>query len=156
MNISFEYSFDPINSAVIEGFQEKYNLTLPEDYKEFLLKNNGGKPRIRRFKTMDGKHTSSLMLLYPISEKIKPNLGNIYNEFNMKKVIPANLLVIGSDPIENKICICVSGNEKGSIYYWSLDMEDIDEETYVPSYRCMSLIARSFTDFINSLYMLAE
>lgn len=77
-------------------------------------------------------------------------------EFNESKIIPSNLLSIGDDPIENKICISVSGDDKGYIYYWSLDMEDIDEEDYLPSYKNMSLIAKSFTEFMNGLCVTEE
>lgn len=66
MNISFEYSFEPTNIMEIEEFESKYNISLPEDYKRFLLENNGGKPSIRRFKTADGKHASSKEFMGPI------------------------------------------------------------------------------------------
>lgn len=122
----------------------------------FILKYNGGKPVIRRFSTLDDKQTSLLMLLFPLSESNEPNLEGNYMEFNESKIIPSNLLSIGDDPIENKICISVSGDDKGYIYYWSLDMEDIDEEDYLPSYKNMSLIAKSFTEFMNGLCVTEE
>ncbi|NEW09773.1 hypothetical protein GK047_28030 [Paenibacillus sp. SYP-B3998] len=60
-------------------------------------------------------------------------------------------MAIGHDPVENKIFISLSGNDKGRVYYWSLDMEDIDEDEYLPSYKHMSLVAKNFTDLINNL-----
>lgn len=153
MSISFEYSFEPTNIIKIEEFESKYNIRLPENYKKFLLENNGGKPSIRRFETADSKHTSSLMLLFPLSESKKPNLVSVYKEVNMERIIHSDFLAIGNDPIENKICICVKGNNIGSIYYWSLDMEEFDEDDYVPSYKYMSLVAKNFNDFINGLFV---
>ncbi|GAA0135331.1 SMI1/KNR4 family protein [Paenibacillus sp. YSY-4.3] len=156
MNVRFEYNFEPTGIKDIEALEGKYNIELPEDYKTFLLEYNGGKPVIRRFSTLDDKQTSSLMLLFPLSESNEPNLEGNYMEFNESKIIPSNLLPIGDDPIENKICISLSGNDRGYIYYWSLDMEDIDEEDNLPSYKNMSLIAKSFTEFTNGLFVTEE
>lgn len=153
MSISFEYSFKPTNTEKIREFELKYNIVSPEDYKKFLLENNGGKPNIRRFQTADGIHTSSLMLLFPLSAEKEPNLVNIYKEFNMEGLIHSDFLAIGADPMENKICICIKGNNIGSIYYWSLDMEEFNEDEYVPSYKYMSLVAKNFNDFINGLFV---
>ncbi len=151
MGISFEYSFEPTNITEIEEFESKYNISLPQDYKRFLLENNGGKPSIRRFETVDGKHTSSVMFLFPISRCEESNLISVYKEFNMERLIHSDFLAIGNDPIGNKICISIMGNDIGSIYYWSVDMEDFDEDNYIPSYKYMSLVAKNFNDFINGL-----
>lgn len=93
------------------------------------------------------------MLLFPLSESNEPNLVSVYKEFNMKRLIHPDFLAIGNDPIENKICISIGGNSRGSIFYWCLDMEDIDEDDYNPSYKHMSLVAKNFTDFINGLFV---
>lgn len=152
MDISFENSFEPTDIVKIAEFELNHNISLPEDYRVFLLKSNGGKPRVRRFKTIDGKQESSLMLFYPLSEDNEPNLDSIYQEFNKTGLILSNFLAIGDDPIGNKICISLLGNDRGSIYYWSLDMEDTDGDGYIPSYKHMSLIAKNFDDFIKGLF----
>ncbi|WHX47198.1 SMI1/KNR4 family protein [Paenibacillus woosongensis] len=140
----------------LRHLRENIILNYQKIINNFILKYNGGKPVIRRFSTLDDKQTSLLMLLFPLSESNEPNLEGNYMEFNESKIIPSNLLSIGDDPIENKICISVSGDDKGYIYYWSLDMEDIDEEDYLPSYKNMSLIAKSFTEFMNGLCVTEE
>ena len=93
------------------------------------------------------------MLLFPLAADKEPNLVSVYKEFNMEGLIHSDFLEIGNDPIENKICICVKGNDIGSIYYWSLDMEEFDENEYVSSYKYMSLVAKNFNDFINVLFV---
>lgn len=153
MGVKFEYRFSNVNEEEIKLFEKRYNVTLPPDYKQFLLENNGGKPEVRRFETKDGKMTSSLMILFPLSEDAQPNLISVYNEFNQKGIIPPNFLAIGDDPIENKICISISGNNFGAVYYWSLDMEDVHEDNYIPTETNFSIVAESFTDFMNSLFV---
>lgn len=153
MNIKLEVSFDRTNITEINTFEYTQNIILPEDYKNFLIEFNGGKPVVRRFETIDGKHTSSLMLLFPITKNSEPNLISMYNEFNREQIIPSNLLAIGNDPIDNIICISTSGNDVGCVYYWSVDMEEFDEEDFQPSYKYMSLIANSFTEFMGNLFL---
>ncbi|WP_239208788.1 SMI1/KNR4 family protein [Brevibacillus laterosporus] len=55
MEINLEYSFEPIALTILKIFERKYNLSLPNEYKQFLLLNNGGKTERRRFKTNDKK-----------------------------------------------------------------------------------------------------
>ena len=40
---NFEHSFSPVSMQDIMSFETKYNFSLPDDYKQFLLINNGGK-----------------------------------------------------------------------------------------------------------------
>lgn len=154
MNIELEVSFERTNTIETEilDFEYKHNITLPEDYKRFLAVYNGGKPVIRRFETIDEKHTSSLMLLYPVTKNFEPNLISTFKELNREQILPSNLLAIGIDPIDNLICISTSGSDFGYVYYWSLDMEELDKEGFQPTYKYMSLIARNFTEFIKNLF----
>ncbi|MEH6980078.1 SMI1/KNR4 family protein, partial [Bacillus pseudomycoides] len=68
------YSYKPLASEDIRNFENKYGITLPDDYKKFLLHSNGGKPVKRRFKTVDGTITTSIMLFFPIAEETESNL----------------------------------------------------------------------------------
>lgn len=151
MELEFVYNFELITKEEVEASMGDYNIELPHEYRNFLLRYNGGKPLARRFKTQDGKQSSSIMLFFPLSEHIDPNLLSEYKELTDEDLILPNLLPIGNDPIENKICISLSGDDRGFIYYWSLDMEDIDEDDFYPSYKNVSLIAKSFSEFINGL-----
>ncbi|MBO1004899.1 SMI1/KNR4 family protein [Pseudogracilibacillus auburnensis] len=101
MNIELEMGFERTDLSEISTFENTRNIILPEDYRSFLMESNGGKPVIRRFKTIDGKHTSSLMLLFPVAIRSGSSLISAYNEFNGEHIIPPNLLAIGKDPIDN-------------------------------------------------------
>lgn len=49
INMNFEYTFSPTDQREIENLEEKYNIKLPDEYRQFLLLNNGGKAEKRRF-----------------------------------------------------------------------------------------------------------
>lgn len=152
MALKLEFNFDPASLDEINYFELNHKIVLPEDYKIFLTKYNGGKPVVRRFETIDGKHTTSLMLLYPFSQSYTPNVISTYKEISEGLYIPSNIFVIGNDPIDNKVCVSISGDDNGAVYYWSMDMEEFDSEDFSPSYKHMSLVAKSFTEFLDKLF----
>ncbi|MFS0901774.1 SMI1/KNR4 family protein [Priestia aryabhattai] len=56
MNIKLENTCKPAAIKEMQSLEQEWNIKLPDEYKEFLLKNNGENPIVRRFKTLDGKH----------------------------------------------------------------------------------------------------
>ena len=92
MELNFEFSFKPLASQDIEAFENEYGVNIPENYKKFLLLNNGGKPVKRRFKTADGTITSSVMLFLPLSKETDSNLESFYEKYCTNKInCPENL-----------------------------------------------------------------
>ncbi|WP_094701232.1 SMI1/KNR4 family protein [Brevibacillus laterosporus] len=154
MEINFEYSFEPISTHDIEIFERKYNLSLPNEYKQFLILNNGGKTERRRFKTNDktkeGTVTSSIILFFPLSKKIESNLEELYCLHNRGKIVPSNFLPIGIDPGDSLICLSIEGSDEGSVYHCDMDYFEEDKELKEEFIR---LITGSFTDFINILFL---
>lgn len=65
INMNFEYTFPPTDQREIENLEEKYNIKLPDEYRQFLLLNNGGKRRKEDLlQMMTGKKVLSSLLLY--------------------------------------------------------------------------------------------
>ena len=148
MLVSTENSQESISESNITDFENEYNIKLPDAYKAFLIKNNGGKPTPRKFNSVDKKITSRIMLFFPLGKFYPKNLANNYEVFVEGNKIPKNLLPIGEDPINNLICMSIDGKDYGAIYYWSMDYE---EDGFKASYKYIRLVSESFTEFINSL-----
>ena len=157
MNINFEHSYKPLSLHEIETFENEYNCSLPKDYKQFLLKNNGGRPdKRRKFKTNDekkeGKVTSSIILFYPLSNEEKANLEEVYEKYNRGNIIPKNFLPIGEDPRNNLICMSIDGGSKGQVYHCEMDYFDYLAEGRELEDQHIRLVSNSFSEFISSLY----
>lgn len=146
LKIDFENSFNQLDSEEIEHFEQEHNIKLPDDYKNFLLTDNGGKPKKRRFTTADGTITSSIMLFFPIAEETDLNIMTFYNKYNQGKIIPSNFLPIGIDPAENLICLKL--DEDNYVYFCDFDYYDEDNELLPEN---IKLISESFRDFLKSL-----
>ncbi len=155
-DIAIVRSHAPTNLKEIKKFEKLIQAKLPEDYKQFLLKHNGGHPIANGFE-----------LIKPINNKTKEagidwfyslydeDIANISTEFNnistrfkdSRDKIPDEILPIGDDS-GGKICLGIQGDYYGKLYYWTTNWSWWSEDDYNYLY----LIANSFTDFINSLF----
>ncbi|MDA7027419.1 SMI1/KNR4 family protein [Bacillus sp. CLL-7-23] len=156
MKIELEYSFKSVTAADIEAFENKYNIFLPIDYKEFLIFHNGGKTGEKSmFKTNDptkeGKITSYIMLFFPLSDESATNLEEKYQLYNKGNIIPKNFFPIGEDPCENLICMSIEGKDVGSIYHCEMDYFDYLKEKKELEQNHIRLVSKSFLEFIKSL-----
>lgn len=147
MELNFEFSFKPLVSQDIEAFENQHGVNFPENYKKFLLLNNGGKPVKRRFKTADGTITSSVMLFLPISNETETNLESFYEKYCTNKIVPSNLIPIGVDPADSLICLTISEQDK--VYFCDMDYFEEDNELKDEH---VKLISENFTFFVNNLY----
>ncbi|MGU3370243.1 SMI1/KNR4 family protein [Bacillus mycoides] len=148
MSLSFEYTFKQIKIEDIESFEKNNGLKLPDDYKSFLLKDNGGKSNRRRFSTKDDVVTSSIMMFFPLSEETENNLQNSLNYYIKGNKLPSKFIPIGKDPADNIICISIHGSDIGSVYHCHTYHID-DEGELEPKF--IRKIASSFTEFVNEL-----
>lgn len=145
----FENAQPPVKLEDINKFEEEVGYMIPVEYKEFLAKQNGGKPSPRRYVTKDGVTESSVMMFLPLADIDSSNLRRNFLIFNKANLIPCNLLPIAEAPRKHQICISLDGKDVGSVYHWFADDE---EEEIIPSYDYMNLISSSFQEFINSLF----
>jgi hypothetical protein len=138
----------PPSEEAISAFEAKYSYALPPDYRAFLTKFNGGKPRPSAFLTAsDGSpYTDSLVhSLFPLDPKHPNNLE--MNVGLMRGRLPAGLLAIGEDPGGNLICIgAQAGPDYGHVFFWDHERE--------LSHRHLAVvkIAESFSTFMASLF----
>ncbi|KQO04980.1 SMI1/KNR4 family protein [Paenibacillus sp. Leaf72] len=127
----------------ISEFEFKYELKLPDQYKHFLLKFNGGYPQASTFKISDEEGESVVNKFYGIGD-MKGSLAKIFEILDGE--LPAGFISIANDPGGNEICIGIGEKYFGNIYLWIHDM-DSDEEM-----SNMFLLSSSFDDFFDNLY----
>jgi hypothetical protein len=149
--IEVEESKPPTNFSEIEKFEELVEAKLPEDYKQFLLKHNGGHPITDGFK-----------LIQPINEKNKEagiawfyalydgDGSNIIKEFKRSRdELPDNLLPIAHGS-GGRTCLGIKGKEYNKVYYWTTNWSFWRGEEYNKLY----LAANSFSEFINGMFQI--
>jgi hypothetical protein len=141
-----------ISKDDIKSFEASIGFVLTQDYCDFLLEYNGGMTEndcYFKFQVASSQsnwdNESGLDLLYGINHsKRLDRLDENFNTF--RKRMPDGFIPIGHDAFGNRICICLSKENYGNIYFW-----DHEQEEGLPTYNNCFLIANSFTEFMESL-----
>ena len=145
----------PIGLKDIEQAENEMGIKFPKDYKQFLLKVNGGHPIKDTFPVLQAigndprQDSAEIAWLSAIYNGENYNLVKEYNLFKGDRT-PEDLLTIADDSLGNKICLCIKGKNLDKVYFWDFRGQNPDENE--AWYDNVYLVAESFTDFINSLY----
>lgn len=118
---------------LIDEFERIYNCTLPEEYKNCVQLNNGGRPEKRVFDTEKSKEREIKSLL-SFNKEDKETIWKI-NEWNKEDLL-GKYVAFAIDNYGNLICF----NLNNQIVF-------IDHETGNVEYIC-----EGFAQFIDSLY----
>lgn len=131
----------------VQAFEQQIGFALPEDYRQFLVKNNGAIVNNQTFFVKDLDQEVLMDVLYGLTSAHARSLtlGYWLNEYDEE--IGEKELVIGSDPGGHQILYITAGEDKG-IYYWDTNhffakSSEGEGDTY--------FLANSFTEFCDSL-----
>lgn len=100
----------------IKSFEAKIKIKLPHDYREFLIKHNGGCPYPSSFKVDDGLKVSVSRLLSLGGTRSFDSLDDQYESDAWKDALRHGVIKIGYDPGGQEIMLATSGDIAGSVY----------------------------------------
>lgn len=148
-------SAEPILREDVLEFGNYLGVKLPEDYVEFIVNANGGTPELDMLydfydEVSEQENTSVIRRFFSVisnAECEKNNIKFIYNVMRREEIIPFDMIPIADDPTGNVICISLSQNDYGAVYYLNHEFEDSDT-----GYLMRSKITDSFKEFIEKLY----
>jgi hypothetical protein len=136
-----------LSLAEIRIFAEQLGIPpLPEDYMEFLMLNNGGIPSPDTY--MIPNHPEGLcdiQVFFGIGRDIEADCLD-WNFYECT-LVPEPLFPIGNSSTDDLICLSLSGETRGGIFFW----DDMVELTEFPSFANVYKIADSFTEFVENL-----
>lgn len=141
-------SGDPVFEVDIKRLEKKCNVHLPEDYKEFLIRNNGGRVEPKSFFVGDprndriGQVHYFFIINHPM-ECCRPDSN--YEVFLGR--IPRNYFPIATEDGGNIICLSLNAKDYGSVHYW-----DHNEEGLCQNFENVHKLAPTFTEFLNGLF----
>lgn len=121
----------------VSHFEMGLAVRLPDDYRAFLIKHNGGYPDPDGFRGGD----DVLNFFYGLWQKH----GDLnYEELSHRNFIPKEMIPIACDPFGNAVLLEVRGPHRGRVWFW-------DHERWGDPAGAVSLLAGSFTEFVDSL-----
>lgn len=165
-------NFYPLTESEIQNLEKTIGERLTEPYRSLLAKygnwsfsefvsypcSNLTMMEIIRGKPINLSENNWLSYMYGGAEDDTYSLQRAIKTY--KERMPETLIPIGDDGGGNKICLGVSGEEKGKVFYWDhnneWDEEDYFEEEGEPmppemKFQNVYLVANSFEEFINQL-----
>lgn len=138
--ITMVKQFNQVSIERIALFEQAIGYKLPDEYKEFIIQYNGGRPERRVFDIPRLRDIDELNYFYGIDAVELYDLYKIYTIY--KERIPAGLLPIADDPFDNQVCISLIGVSRGNIYFWDHELEHLKKVT---------ILSNSFDSFLNNL-----
>lgn len=133
----------------MEAIEQKYSCRLPDDYRNFLLENNGGfpTPDCVRFDESGQRTASDVFCFFAIDDKRAWASLEWHHEAYSGR-LPKNTLPIARDSCGNLWLLDVSSDGAGSIFFWDHGSFDTFDETDL---RNWPRVATSFTEFRDNL-----
>ena len=132
----------------VRALEARLGRCLPDDYREFLLRHNGGRPEPRLFRIpkRGGAYTNSTVDWF-LSLHDGQNSNLEKDLHTLRDRIPPDTLPIADDPFGNVILIGLHDHQRGKIYFW--DHEEEPESQ--PDWSNVVQIADSFDQFMREL-----
>jgi cell wall assembly regulator SMI1 len=149
-----ESSRKSITNRELDDLETTLKVKLPADYRVFLLSFNGGLPEPNLIPLMNDPADTHAMLecLFCIAEG--DNLDITERNSWMEGRMPAGFIAIGEDPGGNQICLDLTPENYGKVYFW--DHEEEVEEGEIPDFRNVYFVANSFQEMMDNLSVLPE
>lgn len=126
----------------LQDFERINGLQLPQQYREFLLKYNGGYPRPYYFNISKEQGIGMINIFYGIGE-MYDNLDKKIDIFD--DILDAGFIPIADDSGGNQICLGLSEKYYGNVYFWIHDEDPEDMGN-------MYFIAEDFGGFLEKLH----
>lgn len=140
-------NYGALSPEALSDFIQSTKMNLPNDYQQYLLKYNGGKPVPSDFHISNEQGISGIHVMYGLNDG--PDWQSLRDCFFVfQGRMPSSVLPVGSDHFGNQIVISCAGGHRGSVWFW-------DHEQEAPWYRKWSnmiRIANSWTDYLATLF----
>ena len=115
MNVEIRDPGPALSEADIQAFEQRHHLTLPSDYRAFMLQYNGGLPWLV-FLEGEGGWTYDLTKLYSIGIGDPSNLDNLCKCHDWPASYKNGTIVIGRDSGGSEFLMATKGHDAGTIY----------------------------------------
>jgi hypothetical protein len=148
MSLSIESWAEPVRPEDISTLEARLNVALPSDYREFLLRQNGG--RVLRggvFRALsDGEKVSRVNVLLSVSDIDYKSIEHTTGELDGR--IPVGAVAIAYDGGGNPLLMSCCAADFGRIYFADLEFLSAHEPSSTDELRP---VAKDFTSLLQLL-----
>lgn len=135
-----------ITETELQCLEQQLKVELPSEYKDFLVRYNGGRPVPSGF-PVEG-HPEKILpiqLFFGMGRSFESSCLT-WNYTESRGRIPEELFPIGRSDTGDWICLCVAEEKRGQVFFWGM-LEEMDRPTWDNVY----WVADKFTNFLKIL-----
>ena len=149
MYVESSNKYGKIDLARLEAFEDIVGAKLSNDYREFLIKHNGGKPTPSDFNISKKQGDDSIHHFYGLHDGPSySKLDDTYETYFGR--IPDSMIPIADDPAGNAICIGIKQKYKGQVLFWDHELEgDLLSRILGNN---ITVLSTTFNEFLDSLF----
>jgi len=136
-----------VSELEIRRAEKRIGVIFPPEYREFLLKYNGGRPVAKYFQIPESefRNVGKVLDFFGLDDPVE-SCNIDWNCEVYKKRIPSGFLPIACEDGGNIVCIRSAPPDLGAIYYWNHDFEGASL-----SYKSLYKISSSLNEFLTNL-----
>ncbi|MBV4360346.1 SMI1/KNR4 family protein [Pinibacter aurantiacus] len=136
--------FGRLQQNELNDFEAKNSISLPKDYKVFLLEFNGGSPSPNR------NQNPETVVTYVLGMHNGEYYTSLYKHIDMfKHRLPLSTFPIATDSFGNLFIMSLHSDGYGNIYFWDHEGEAVHQDGHYVD-NCY-FVAYSFTEFVENL-----
>jgi hypothetical protein len=149
MKVEKANPYGALSESRLKAFEEELGVRLPDAYREFLLRFNGGRWKSRIFRVSDKEGESEVHHVYGLHEG--PDFSRLDRAWeSLRGTIPPSVIPIADDPGGNKICLGIGGSDRAKVFFCEHEWARNERGEAIQKY-ALSQISGSFEDFVAGL-----
>jgi len=147
----FSTQYGKPSKADIKQYEELIGMTLPDDYRNLLLKHNGGSVEESERTVQQVGEEVSIDVLYGFN--IMPQLNLVERFQALESELPELSFPIGRDPGGNPFLMDMAdASQPGAVYYWDIHRMLKKRTKKAVAYQ----LTKSFAEFITDMTVSKE
>lgn len=145
MSVEFRRTGSPVTEPVIRDLESLVGHRLPDDFRVFVLEQNGGVPA-REVHT-PGPESVGVRAFFMLDDDPDYSMANALEVYTGR--YPDGMLPIATDSSSNLILLDLGYVHPGSVWFWNHEEEANDDEP--PRTDNITKVADTFEEFLTSL-----
>jgi hypothetical protein len=135
----------PVTKADVEAFEQRHQIRLPQDYREFLLRHNGGTPVPSAFTFSDDPGSGSVVAtLFSLHDKAPADLDRVVKSLDWPEAYALGVIRIGRDVGGSGLFLATKGKHPGQVLF-------VDREASLRKPKPV-VLADTFDEFLAMLH----
>jgi SMI1 / KNR4 family (SUKH-1) len=150
-----------LSQEKLVAFEQQLGTKLPDEYRQFMMESNGGRPKDGYFTRNDGSAARDAWVdyFYMIDDRLAlpdpnpPTEAIAFWNYHFGSMMPTSSLMIATVCRDDRLLLMLAGQHRGEVHLvdWQV-VEEVCQPTAAAVAKAMRFVAPSFGQFYYGLY----